>query len=162
MSLAPADALMFAAFMVIGCAAILFDLRSLRIPNWISAALAALFLVYALAHLDIGAAAQRLLLAAVVFAVGFGAWMLGIFGAGDVKLLAAYALWLGPQVAGPFALVMLGLSFAISLVMIVLKHLPWPAERAPPRFVRYAKDGTVPFGLAIGGAGLAVGPLIFS
>jgi prepilin peptidase CpaA len=144
-----------------GIAAIVGDLRSLRIPNWISIGLLCLFAVHSAPHLGGEALAIRAALAAAVFAIGFGCWLLGIFGAGDVKLLAAYAPWLGPEEAGRFALVMLGLSIVLSSAFLVLRLWSGKGDPGDSRLARYARDGTVPFGVAIAGSGLSIVPLLF-
>ena len=75
------------------------DLRSRRIPNRLAAGLAALGLLRLLLALVAGAGAAAVsadfALALAVFAVAALAFRFGLIGGGDVKLLAAGALWIG-------------------------------------------------------------------
>ncbi len=82
--------------------AALSDVASLRIPNRICVALAALYPVAVAvspAPVDWPGA---LAVAAGVFAAGVVAFACGLFGGGDVKLLAVVALWVGPAHALEF------------------------------------------------------------
>jgi prepilin peptidase CpaA len=74
--------------------AIVTDLRARKIPNWLTAALAATALVL---HVPAGWAAVGCALAAggVIFALGAVAHSVRVLGGGDVKLLAAGALAVG-------------------------------------------------------------------
>ena len=82
------------------------DLRSRRIPNRLSVALAGLGLVRLALGLAAGAGAAALavdLAAAVaVFALAALTFHFGVIGGGDVKLLAAGTLWLGTASLAPY------------------------------------------------------------
>jgi prepilin peptidase CpaA len=74
------------------------DIRWLRIPNLISVLLVALFVVVAAGSTMAGrpvAWGSHVAAGALVFAVGLGLFAWGKLGGGDVKLLAAVALWHG-------------------------------------------------------------------
>ncbi len=80
----------------VGLAACVTDLRSRRIPNVLTFGAAAAGLIYAGitdGWSGAGYAALGWLIGAVAFIVPFA---LGGLGAGDVKLLAAMGVWLGP------------------------------------------------------------------
>ena len=94
-----------AAFVFCVCYAIVSDFTRLRIANWIPATLTALFLVYAVLRLDLSAFKDHLILAGIVFVVGFVSFVAGWIGGGDVKLLTALTLWAGPS-HGPDLLIM--------------------------------------------------------
>ena len=68
------------------------DLRDYIIPNRISIAIAALYPAHILATENIHILPGALIMAAVVFAVGFAFFALRIAGGGDVKLMTAAAL----------------------------------------------------------------------
>ena len=72
------------------------DLDQRRIPNWIVAAIALLWLPYAL-HSFPAPMPGSLATAAAVLALGMVVWRLGWLGGGDVKLIAALTLWAGAK-----------------------------------------------------------------
>ena len=85
------------AAVIVAAIACTTDLRSRRIPNWLTFGAAAAALMY---HLVISGPFAA--------ATGLGGWLLGAalffpmfllrgMGAGDVKLLAALGAWLGPE-----------------------------------------------------------------
>ena len=137
------------------------DFHSLRIPNWLTGALAAAFLQAALffghrvdwlSHL--GAGVGVFLGAAVFFAFG-------VMGGGDVKLLAATALWMGAErllpflmltatVGGVFAILVLALRHPVvqASCVVVLHRLPSFAEKNRP----------IPYGIPIAVAGILMAP----
>src|SRR5687767_13518584 len=90
-----ATLLIFPALMAFAAAS---DLFTMRIPNWLTAALALAFPLNALlvgfdwpligTHLGVGL--MMLVIGMVMFAAG---WL----GGGDAKLLAAIAVWFGPS-----------------------------------------------------------------
>ena len=93
--------------------AALSDLRSYRIPNTVSLALLALFAVTALTH-DLAVPAH-VLTGSLAFVGGLAAYRAGMVGGGDVKFLAAAALWAGPA----WASLVLALSLATLLLTII-------------------------------------------
>jgi prepilin peptidase CpaA len=81
---------------VVGLIAVGFDVHTRRIPNWLTFGAAGVAFVYAAAGsglAGIGTAAAGWVTGAALFMPFF---LLGGMGAGDVKLLAALAAWLGP------------------------------------------------------------------
>ena len=75
--------------------AALCDLRRFRIPNRDPLLLLAAFAVSATAQPPAGGWAAHLAAGAAVFAAGAVLFRLGVWGGGDVKLLAGVALWCG-------------------------------------------------------------------
>lgn len=147
-------------------AACVTDVRARRIPNALAAAVLALGLARAALSLA-GAAvpnAPTLGAALLAAAVGLAAWMplyaFGVLGAGDVKLFAAAAAWIGPHG-------LLGASTAAALAGGLL-GLAWIGARAlrrpqlalalPGAVVRPggAGDTRLPYALAITAGVLAV------
>ncbi len=89
------SALAFTALLVAACAT---DVRTRRIPNRLVLVLALSGVASSIAILGAGAGLSRALAGA---GVGFAVWMpfhlLRLLGAGDVKLFAASATWLGAR-----------------------------------------------------------------
>ncbi len=79
------------------------DALSLRIPNWLTLAIAALFFPMAWATgMPLDVFGLHVLVGAAFFVIGFLFFSLGMFGGGDAKLLAAASLWFGTAQALPF------------------------------------------------------------
>jgi prepilin peptidase CpaA len=127
------------------CWAAVLDWRSRTIPNWLNGAVAlgALpFWAATGAHLWPDAA-LHVALALGVFAIFALAFHLGMMGGGDVKMLAAIALWLPPFALVRLIVIMSLAGGALTLAM-VLRHRLSKAEGALE----------VPYGIAIAFAGL--------
>jgi prepilin peptidase CpaA len=159
------------------CYAAVEDVRAFRIPNWTSAMIALAFLPYAALHrppvyapdLDgtsvyIGV---HLAIAAVVFLVTVILWRFKLLGGGDVKLLTAIGLWLGPMLIMPFLFITAVASIAIAGPLLLLRSkgaligfgwIPVPVLR---RCVAIAETGKVPYALPIAIAALLTVPLRF-
>ncbi|WP_306252214.1 prepilin peptidase [Parvularcula sp. IMCC14364] len=132
------------------------DLGELKIPNWISITLVLAFPVMALCFgYSIEMLSSSIALALGVLVLGFAIYTTGQFGAGDVKLLAATALWVGPA-AFPmflFKVILASGIFAFAIIMFrstpmlpVYAHAPWLMElhgsrRAMPYGVGIALGG---------------------
>lgn len=123
------------------------DLKSRIISNRLNIAVAALAPLFWFAN---GLSpwpdmALQLALAGAVFAVFTAMFSLGMMGGGDVKLLAALALWLPLQPMMSLLVIMSLLGGAVTLIT-VLHH----------RIGRRAGRPEVPYGVAISLAGLWV------
>lgn len=124
--------------------AIACDLVGRIIPNLVVVGLAAGFAVLCLMG-EVPEIPVRLGLAALVLAAGFALFAQEIVGAGDAKLAAALALWLDPVQLPVFAL----LCGAIGLLLV--GAATWSARRA-------VRVPTLPYGVALAGAGLLLFP----
>jgi prepilin peptidase CpaA len=131
------------------------DLWRLRIPNYYPLAVMALFLGW----LGISATHAGIWQNAVMFGftliAGMALFARGWLGGGDVKLLAATALWFDfAGAAGLFLYVAVG-GTLLSLVFIILRRiLPASLSTNAPALKPY---GPIPYGIAIsGGAALAI------
>lgn len=146
---------------VVAVMAAVRDLTTMTIPNWMSLALAALFLPAALvaglewlpilSHLGIGAAA---------LAVGIGLFALRVLGGGDAKLLAALSLWMGLEGAAIFVLWtgVIGGLFSLALILLRARFGAW-APAAPGWVGRLlAPGGDIPYGVAIAAGALLAWP----
>ena len=88
-------------------------------------------------------AALQLLLATIVFAIFAGVFAIGAMGGGDVKLIAALALWLPLQPMLTLLIVMSLAGGAVTVMMMIERRL-------------HGKSGVleIPYGVAIAFAGL--------
>jgi len=83
--------------MAVTIVAAVVDLRTRRVPNWLTFGAAALGIVMAMTHLDgvgVDGALEGLLVGLLLMLPGH---VIGKTGAGDVKLLAALGTLLGPK-----------------------------------------------------------------
>lgn len=134
------------------------DARSYRIPNWVCVAVVALFAVAA----PIGLAPDRIALhvavGVAVFGVGYLLYALTGMGAGDAKLGAAIAIWVGPASLQSwltyFALAMLVLAFV--LVGVRRAVLPLVGQEPAMRILR--RGAPVPLGLALAASAILASP----
>lgn len=124
--------------------AIVTDIRSRHIDNWLNAGIALgaplFWLASGMGLADIGwqvgIAAGSFLIFALMFAIG---WM----GGGDVKLLTALALWIQPYW---FAQLVFVMAVAGGVLTVIFGAWHFAARR---------KDKpAIPYGIAISGAGL--------
>lgn len=133
-------------------AAAFTDLREYRIPNTLTLAIAALYPAYILTP-GVGADVMgSLILAAVVLAAGTGLFALGLIGGGDVKLLAAVSLWVGPAAFPLFLIIMALAGGAIALVQLSNWRLGLALmleNLGQTTFTRVLTGRDVPYGLAI-------------
>lgn len=89
-----ATVLIIAAFTLCLYAA-MTDVKRLEIDNWVSVAIAALFIPYAFVVPTLWVA--HVVVALVILLAGLGVHKAGWMGGGDIKLLTALSLWAGIQ-----------------------------------------------------------------
>lgn len=127
--------------------AMVTDWRRREIDNWLTALVALLAPLWwwSLGWALWPDAAIQAGLFGVVLAIGIGLFALGAMGGGDVKLLAALALWLPPLVFLNMAIVMSLIGGALTIAMLVWHR-------------RTGREGNpeIPYGLAIAAAALWV------
>lgn len=105
-------------FTVLMAAAAFEDFRRFTIPNWLTLGICALWPVSQLAAPSAAGAIGGLACGLAVFVVGAVLFARGYIGGGDVKLLAAAALWAGPALL-PSLLIVTGLLGGV-LALILL------------------------------------------
>lgn len=143
------------------------DVASRRIPNGLPIVIAVSFLVAGVAAPDRVDLVGGLWVAACVFAVGFLGFALGKIGGGDVKLLAAMALWAGPAAAMDYLLLTGLAGGALALIYLLpecVHALTWfrgTLERRVPALQSIALASDVrtqglPYGVAIAAGGVFV------
>ncbi len=136
------------------------DLRSMRIANRLSLAVAAAFLIWALVGFGTGQTsienlAATALCAIAVFGLGALAFAAGVLGGGDVKMLAAASLFAGPALLLDFLAVTALAGGVLALAMLAGAPIG-PAIAARDGTVRARMRGGLPYGPAIAVGGLWV------
>lgn len=149
--------LIFPAAMALAAA---MDLLTMTIPNRISLALVASFLIVVpFTGLPIDVIATHVAAGLVMLAAGVAMFALGWVGGGDAKLLAAGALWLGLPQLLPFLLATGVIGSVLMLALVAYRAFPAAALPIPEWAVRLHRSGTgMPYGIAIGAAGLVLFP----
>jgi prepilin peptidase CpaA len=143
------------------------DIRTRRIPNALTAAVATLGLAQLIFAGDLVAAVHTLIASALVFAAAFLLFWRGLFGGGDAKFISAMVLLVGSHNLFDFLLVMSVCGGGLGLAILAC-HRFHPRRRRtsqrlaePPLLPRVEPAAapappTVPYGVAIAGAGLVV------
>ncbi len=121
------------------------DIRSRRISNWLNLAIALLAIPYwfALGLEPWPQMALQLALAVATFALFAVFFALGQMGGGDVKMIAAVALWMP-----------LGLLMQVLMIMAILGGVLSLAMWLWYRLARRVQASGFPYGVAIAVAGL--------
>jgi len=148
------DLLRLGLFPALACAAIGTDLARRIIPNAVVLGLAAGFALAAVLT-PLGDLSLRLMVAAGVTAAGFALFAQDVVGAGDAKLAGALVLWLDPAQVPLFLLAcsFIGAGLTLAATLGARPHaLPHPVALI-------ARTGqTLPYGVALSGAGLLLFP----
>jgi prepilin peptidase CpaA len=129
------------------------DLKTMLIPNWVSAALALAFLpAAAAAGLSPGLVGAHLAAGALGLLVCAGLFYLHVFGGGDAKLIAATLVWTGFSGAADFLMATAIAGGGLALALIVLRRLR-PAVAAPwaQRLMSPAEGAPYAVAIALGG-----------
>lgn len=153
--------LIFVFFAALMLYAAVSDLGSYTLPNHISVILVAVFLcVMAIVQPPLSVFGWHIGVGLIVFAVGFGLFAVGILGGGDVKVIAALALWLGPNDFLNFFTLMAMFGGVLAFLLLVFRRLP-----VSERWLEYSaikglhdKNEGIPYGVAIAVAMLIVLP----
>jgi prepilin peptidase CpaA len=114
-------------------AAAVNDITRYRIPNAIVYAIVAAFAVGAAFNFAWPAIVWPVLAGVAMFVLGAGLFALGLFGGGDVKLIAAMALWTGFADLPRFLLIMGAAGGLLGLVLLLKRkrQQPAPTNSAP-------------------------------
>lgn len=136
------------------------DLLTMTIPNRLSVALCAAFLLIApLAGLSWQDLLSHLAAGSLMLLAGIVLFSLGWMGGGDGKLLAVASLWLGFEPMTQFLVYVVVLGGALAL--LILAYRKWPSGALPlPNWALrlHAKGEGMPYGIAIAAGALAVYP----
>jgi prepilin peptidase CpaA len=136
------------------------DLLTMTIPNKLSLALVAGFLVLAVySGLPLDIIAWHAAAGAVVLAVGFGLFACGWIGGGDAKLAAATSLWLGFGTLPEYLLLASLCGGVLTLVIVAARATPLPVFALGWQWLERIRNARmVPYGVALAAAALAVYP----
>lgn len=137
--------------LLLACAAG-WDLASFTIPNFINAAVIAVFPLFAVAAgLPLPAVGLHLLAGFLGLAIGFALFALGYIGGGDAKLFAGVALWLGFADLMSYALIASVFGGFLTLLLLVLRQWPLPGVLARQPWILKLHDrrSGVPYGVAL-------------
>jgi prepilin peptidase CpaA len=137
------------------------DAAKFTIPNWIPALMIALWLVAA-PFLGFGWSEAGLSLAvfAGVLALGMALWAPGWLGGGDVKLIAAGALWFGWPDVISFIVFAAAAGGVLALVLIALRRLApaLPVSAESLGKTALAPGAPAPYAIAIAAGALFLLP----
>ena len=157
-----AQALIGAAAALLAVAAV-HDAATRTVPNWVSAALAALGIAV---HLLDGQALHGLVAAGLILAGCVLAWLGGWLGGGDAKLAAAFALVSPPGQVATFVLATALAGGVLAVLYLLLRQVvpsPTPGRRRGllPRCLkaeawRISRGGPLPYAVAIAAGGFYV------
>ena len=127
------------------------DLKTMTIPNWVSIAMIAGFVIVGLFILPFETILWRLGAAAIVLTIGFFLNGFGYLGGGDAKYLAAITPFISLENAASFMMI-----FSISLIGTLLLHriaMRIPAlRRATPDWASWKAGRNFPMGISIAAA----------
>lgn len=138
------------------CTAIGTDLSRRVIPNLVVGALVAGFAILA-ALSPLSDLSLRLMVAGAVTAAGFTLFAQDVIGAGDAKLAGALALWLDPLQVPLFIIACSLIGAALTLAATFKARTgDLPLPRPAALLVRTGE--TLPYGVALAGAGLLLHP----
>jgi prepilin peptidase CpaA len=147
-----AEILVIVALPLLLLAAGAWDLVSFTIPNFLTAALLAVFILFALvAGLGFAAIGWHLLAGLVGLGLGFALFALGYIGGGDAKLFAATVLWLGFKDLMPYALIASVFGGLLTLAVILLRQCPLPQAFTRQAWIVKLHDtrSGIPYGVAL-------------
>ncbi len=146
--------ILFAALVLLMVLVVVYDATRYIIPNWLNGLVLLLYpfhVATATVAIDWRMALLGML---VMFVVGFFTYAMKWMGAGDVKLLAALAPWVGwGKGLLEYALYVAVAGGALSLALILIRKLiPWIMKLPDHPYTKILREGSpVPYGLAIAG-----------
>ena len=129
-----------------------YDLMTMRIPNWISIALIVAFVPVALVvGLTWQETAMALGLAGLALIVGIALFAFRLLGGGDAKILAASTAWVGLSGLLPFLLITAVAGGALSLLLLLARKWVVLLPLSMPSWLERltTPKGDVPYGVAI-------------
>jgi prepilin peptidase CpaA len=150
--------LVFPALLIFAAAS---DLLTMTISNRLCILAAVAFPVIApFAGLGAATIGLHVAMGAAMLALCFGLFAAGWIGGGDAKLAAAIALWMGPSLALPWALVASAFGGTLTLALLAIRAMPLPIGLAVQPWAARLHERTsgVPYGIALAAAALVIYP----
>ncbi len=142
--------------------AALSDTLTMTIPNRVSLVLLASFAIIApFTGMDLVTYGWHFAAGAIVFCVCFGLFAFGAMGGGDAKLLTATAVWFGLNMQLMTFLTyvaLIGGLLTLAIVMLRSDRLAFVTWRVPGMDHILKPKAGIPYGIAIGIAGLICYP----
>lgn len=139
----------------------LTDLFTMTIPNRISLALLAGFLLLApFSGLDWQGFFLHIVAGLAMLAIGIAMFARGWIGGGDAKLFAVTALWFGFDHLLVYAVYSAFLGGLLTIALLLFRQVPLPAGMTDQAWVMrlYGPRQGIPYGIALAAAGLLVFP----
>jgi prepilin peptidase CpaA len=138
-------------FIALLLAAACSDAKSFIIPNRLNVAVFALYVPYVLSAPTPIQWGMAGIVAGGVLLAGFALFAAGYIGGGDVKLLAATALWAGPEMVLVFVVLTALAGGVLSAAVLLQCRYGWVLGFSPTDGAR-----AVPYGIAIATSGVFV------
>ncbi len=135
------------------------DFLSLRISNWTTLAVLALYPVHVLSAAQMVDMPMALAIGGLVFLVGFVLFHFKLFGGGDVKLFAAVALWAGAPLVLGFLLTVAVVGGLLAMMTMTPLRLLLPYMAVATRVkvdLAHLMQLQIPYGVPIAAGGLFV------
>lgn len=126
---------------------IYYDLKQMRIPNKLTLTVVAAFLLVGALFLDPMDLAFRVLAGLIVLTIGFILYNFGRIGGGDIKMLAAGALFV-PVADAPVVMMLLAALLIIGLSCVLVARRLVPATVAE-NWKAMDRKSSYPMGLSI-------------
>ena len=137
------------------------DLLTMKIPNFVSLALVAGFLIVALlTQMPLATFGSSLAIGLAVLGVTFLLFAFKLLGGGDAKLIAAGSVWIGADHIIEYLAFVAIFGGVLSLAILgYRKWIPGTALNLPGWAQRlHTPQGPIPYGIAIAAGGLAIFP----
>ena len=151
------SSIVLASFSALMVYAAYSDLTSYKLPNFISLILMAGFAVVMMVlQPPLSAVGWHVGVGAILFAVGFALFAAGLFGGGDVKVIAALGLWLGPMNVLSFLTLMTIFGGVLAVALLVFRKIKIPQTWLENSAIAglHSKEEGIPYGVAIALAAL--------
>jgi prepilin peptidase CpaA len=157
--------LCFTILPLIMMAAAVGDVAGMRIPNWLTGLLAALFFPMAfLTGMPFAEFGWHVAGGVILFVAGFLLFQFRLFGGGDAKLMAAAGLWFGTAQTLPFIIMtvffggILAIGFMLWSTLIYWLDMHGAGSDKENHWLKQMMRVKVPYGLAIAAGAIAAFP----